>query len=105
MKVSSYICQIFLQNGTYFQAKNINFLLFDAVYFEYVTKVDHASKLKNNMKYTAHKNILAYESFQVYHQRMSEIRLQNGIFFMLEINLFIVDVLDFEDVTKPCIKT
>ena len=51
MKVSSYICQIFLQNGTYFQAKNINFLLFDAVYFEYVTKVDHASKLKNNMIY------------------------------------------------------
>ena len=94
MKVSSYICQIFLQNRIYFQARNINFLLFDAVYFEYVTKVDHASKLKSNVKY---KNILAYESFQVFCQCMSEVKI--GIFFMLELNLIIIDVLDFEDVT------
>ena len=52
MKVSTYICQIFLQNGIYFQARNINFLLFDVVYFEYVTKVDHASKFKSIMNYT-----------------------------------------------------
>ena len=37
---------------------------------KYVTKVDHASKLKNNVKY---KNILAYESFQVFCQCMSEV--------------------------------
>ena len=66
MKVSSYMCQI-LQNGIYFHAGNINFSLFDEVYFE-----NHAFKLKNNMKYTALKNILAYESFQVFQQRMSD---------------------------------
>ena len=99
IKVSSYICQIqILQKGIYFRAKNINFLLFDAVYF---TKVDHASKLKSNVKY---KNILAYESFQVFCQCMSEVKI--GIFFMLELNLIIIDVLEFEDVTtQPCIKT
>ena len=102
IKVSSYICQIqILQKGIYFQVININFLLFDAVYFKYVTKVAHASKLKNNVKY---KNILAYESFQVFCQCMSEVKI--GIFFMLELNLIIIDVLDFEDVTtQPCIKT
>ena len=65
---------------------------------QYVTKVYHASKLKNNMKYTALKNILAYESFQVFQQRMSE-DTKWDIFFMLEIKNLIVDVLDFKDVT------
>ena len=70
MKVSTYICPIFLQNGIYFQARNINFLLFDVVYFEYVTKVDHASKFKSIMNYTTDKNILAYESLKVSCQYM-----------------------------------
>ena len=65
--------------GYFFRLKILTFLLFDAVYFEYVTKVYHASKLKNNMKYTAHKNILAYESFQVFANVCQ--RIQNGMFF------------------------
>ena len=92
MKVSSYICQIFLQNGTYFQAKNIKFMLFDAVYFEYVIKVDHASKLKNNMKYTAHKISLLMKVFKFFANVCQ--RLQNGIFFMLKMDFLIIDVLD-----------
>ena len=53
-----------------------------------ITKVDHVSKLKSIMNYTTHKNVLAYESFQVFCQCMSEVTKWD-IFH---------DVLDFEDV-------
>ena len=49
------------------------------------------------MEYTAHKISLLMKVFKFFANVCQ--RIQNGIFFMLEINFLIVDVLDFEDVT------
>ena len=88
--------------GYFFRLKILTFLLFDAVYFEYVTKVYHASKLKNNIKPI--KTSLLMKVFKFFANVCH--RIQNRIFFMLEIKILIVDVLDFENVTsQPCIKT